>query len=179
MELETNYRRPSRLMLPMVVAAAASPLLLVVATSIEHSSRTLANVVGIASLLGMVGAFVGLIVAAMKTSRRGRIVFGPEGVRLGDELVPRAEIATGVLIPASQQSEARVELRSKRDTMLAQIDVRNAQQGHEVLRTLGLGAADTVARFTCMTPPDSFTSNVSRVLVVLGALLAVAVFVVW
>ena len=176
MVLVTTYRQPSRLLLPLILGGVASPFLLLPASMLEKSSPGLANGIGIAGIAGMLGCFIGMLVAARARPRTGRVQVGPDGVRLDDRLLPRAEIGGGVFVPATEHKRAYVELRTKKDSALAHIDVTGDVQGKEVLRALGLGASDVVARFGCMTPPDSATTRLSLGLVLFGALLVAGMF---
>lgn len=176
MELVTTYRRPSRLLLPFIVAGLTFPFGLLVASTLQASSPALADVVGVTSIAGMLSCFVGMFISAQARARTGRVQVGPEGVRLDDRMLPRSEIGGAVFVPATEHKKAYVELRTKNDAALAHIDVTGDVQGKEIVHALGLGASDVVARFACMTPPDSPATRLSLGLVVFGVLLVAGMF---
>src|SRR5690349_3038347 len=133
MELQTTHRRPSRRLLPLIAATGLSPFLLIPAGMLEHTARGASNILCSIGLVGIFGGFLAAVVAARTRNVRDRVGFGPEGVRLGETLVPRADIGDAVLVPAKKTAKAYVEVRSKRGGVLTCVDVADDAQGKAAL----------------------------------------------
>ncbi|MFT3769439.1 MAG: hypothetical protein QM820_28715 [Minicystis sp.] len=113
-----------------------------------------------------------LFLRALSRGQRALVRASPEGVRLGNEFVPRPQIATAYFVPSAGRIRAHVPLLDQRGTEIARVHVDGEETANRLLAALGLGAAQHAATFRAVAP--GFTP--SAVALVIGMIGGLALF---
>lgn len=73
------------------------------------------------------------------------------GLRIGARFYPRSELTTGHLVPPRDSAPPRVMIERRHRWTIA-IEVSGMDEGRAILRALGLGASQSVAKFLALSP---------------------------
>ncbi|HEX4517722.1 MAG TPA: hypothetical protein VH054_29465 [Polyangiaceae bacterium] len=87
-------------------------------------------------------------------TQRARVVASREGVRIGERLVPRADLSAALV--RHERDTTYVELRGRREI---DIEVANNVEADALVRALGLDAASTTVDVAVSVPPDPLAST--------------------
>lgn len=151
---------------------------LVAAGPALDSARVLTGLLPLLVLLaGLVAGGASLASLVPGRFRRGSLTVDREGVRLGDDVIPRAAIGSAWFSPGAGQLRASVRLVGDRDRELAQVAVADEAEANELLDALALGPRQRTARFSAFAPPGGPTSIAFWGAFALGLLPMVAMFV--
>jgi hypothetical protein len=82
-------------------------------------------------------------------TQRARVVASSEGVRVGERLIPRADLSAALV--RHERDTTYVELRGRREI---DIEVANNVEADALVRALGLDAASTTVDVAVSVPPD-------------------------
>jgi hypothetical protein len=159
------------------VAGLALSLLLIAAGPTLDGGGVLTGFVPVLILLaGLVVGGVSLASLVRSRFRRGQLTIDRDGVRLGDDFIPRAAITSAWFSPGAGQLRASVRLVGEGDRELAQVAVGSEAEANELLDALALGPRQRTARFSAFAPSGGPTSMAAYGAFALGFLPMVAVF---
>ena len=144
-----------------------SPFVLGAGPALEGVNKTLG--LALFAFAFVLAAISGIALYRLGKHTPGEVVIDDEGVRLGGELVPRAEIRSAYFSPAAGRLPACVRLLGEGERMLGEIGVSSHEEADRVLAALGLGPQQRAARFWAVAPRGS-VAGVASLLGVIGGL---------
>lgn len=159
------------------VAGLVLSMLLIAAGPMLDGARVLSGLIPVLMLVaGLVVGGVSLASLVRDRFRRGQLTIDRDGVRLGDDLIPRAAITSAWFSPGVGRVRASVRLVGGDDRQLAQVAVSSEAEADELLDALALGPRQRTARFSAFTPSSGANALAAYGAFALGFLPMVGMF---
>jgi hypothetical protein len=152
-------------------------LLVIAGPLIESAGIASGLLPGFVLFAGLFAGAASLAALLRSRFRRGQLSIDRDRVRLGDDVIPRAAIASAWYSPAVGRLRASVRLVDASDRELAQVAVSGADEADALLDALSLGTRQHTARFSAFAPPGGASARAAQIAFALGFLPMAAMFV--